>query len=305
MKVFLTGATGYIGSGVAAALVRAGHRVRGLTRSREGAAALEAAGVAAVRGDLSRPETYALPAADCDAIVHLGYETGPRTAEVDQTALTALLETARATKRPRALVYTSGVWVMGAHRGEPAIEADPPAPLPVVSWRPALERLALAAGGGALRTAVVRPGCVYGGRGGLYGRMLQSAVEEHEVRLVGNGRNAWAAVYLDDLAELYRRVLETRPQGIFHATDGSAEPLRDVAQAFLDAAGGGSLSVRPLAEALREQGPFAEGLAVDQRVSSEKARRELGWVPRLRSVVKHAEALLAQWHERAGPLSVA
>lgn len=305
MLVFLTGATGYIGSAVAAELLRAGHRVRGLTRSPERAAELKSAGLEPVVGELARPETYAVAAAGCDAAVHLGYEPGPRTEEVDRAALTALLAAARGAGPLMAVVYTSGVWVLGARRGGPAVEEDPPAPLSVVSWRPALESAALTAGGGALAVAVVRPGCVYGGRGGLYGRMLLAAVEDHEVPLVGNGRNAWAAVYLDDLARLYRLVLERRAQGLFHATDGASEPLLEVAESFLEAAGGGSVSVRPLSEALREMGPFAEGLAIDQRVSSAKARDQLGWRPQLDSVVRHAPELLAQWHERAGPLSVA
>ncbi|TBR18073.1 NAD-dependent epimerase/dehydratase family protein [bacterium] len=304
MQVFLTGATGYIGSAVAAALLRAGHDVRGLARSRAKAAELQAAGVAAVLGELSNPGTYAQAAGACDAIVHAGFETGPRAAEVDRLALEALLEAAQVSGRPKSLVYTSGVWVMGRHHGAPGTEEDPPAPLPIVSWRPAVETLALAAGGGRLATAVVRPGCVYGGCGGLYGRMLQAAVEEHEVVLTGAGRNAWAAVYLDDLADLYVRLVERHPDGIFHATDGSADPLAEVAEAFLEAAGGGALVLRPLADALREDGPFAEGLALDQRVSSEKARRELGWRPSLSSPANHAPALLALWRAKAGPLSV-
>lgn len=304
MQVFVTGATGYIGSAVVAALLRAGHRVCGLTRSRERADELSAAGVAPVVGELSNPGTYASAAGRCDALLHLGFEAGPRAAEVDRIALEALLEAADVARRPRLVVYTSGVWVMGAHRGMPAAEDDPPAPLPVVAWRPALETLALAAGGGRVATAVVRPGCVYGGRGGLYGRLLQDAVEEHEVRLTGDGRNAWAAVYLDDLAELYRLLVVRRPDGLYHATDGSSDALQDVAEAFLDAAGGGTVSLRPLKEALRTDGPFAEGLALDQRVSSDKARRELGWRPRLASPARNAATLLALWRAKAGPLSV-
>ena len=142
-------------------------------------------------------------------------------------------------------------------------------------WRPSVEKAVLTTVHDGLSVAVVRPGCVYGESGGLYGMMFQSLLTDRRLKLVGNGANCWASVYLDDLVELYRLMLEHRPnRQIFHATDGSADPVRKVAEAFAEAAGGGEVTDWPIERARRRLGPLADALALDQRVSSEKARWE-------------------------------
>src|SRR5262249_14737423 len=154
-------------------------------------------------------------------------------------------------------------------KGAPADEEAALNPIAAVAWRPSHERLALEAAVGPVSAFVVRPGVVYGEKGGLYGMMIQSAVEAHAVTVVDGGRDCWASVYLDDLAELYRLTVETRPpSGVYHATDGAAEPMRDLADALLDAAGGGTLEDVPLEAARKRFGPMADGWAIDQRVSS-------------------------------------
>lgn len=306
MKIFVTGAAGYIGSAVARALVRAGHEVTGLTHSPGKVRLIEELGAKAVVGDLKKPDSYRQTAEGCEALIHAAFEYSPQGTQADKTAVEALAAAAKSAKARRLMVYTSGVWVLGRQSGAPADERTPLNPLPIVAWRPAHEKLALEAAGGPVACAVVRPGCVYGGMGGLYGMMIQSAVEKHSIKLVGDGSNCWASVYLDDLAELYRLIVERMPQkAVYHATDDVAEPLREAAEALLDAAGGGSVESQSLDEARKALGPFAEALALDQRVSSEKAKRELGWKPAMVSPAKNAMHLLKQWKEKAGPLSVA
>jgi len=295
MKVFLTGATGYIGLAVGRALVQARHQVTGLTRSPSRRDELAAAGISPWVGDLRRPDSYNAEAGKAEAVVHAGFESGPEAAVVERRAVETLLACCRRGDEPRLFVYTSGVWVLGPRRDLDADETSALAPLPNVAWRPEVERIVLDAAGGSVSTVVLRPGCVYGGEGGLYGMMLASLRERGVIPLVGDGANCWASVERDDLAELYRRVLEKRPsRQVYHATDGSAEPIRDVARAFIAAAGGGKTETVPLARALQEMGPFAEALAMDQRVSSDKARRELGWRPQVASASSAAAALLEQ-----------
>lgn len=299
MNIFLTGATGYIGSAVARRLLREGHSVWGLARVGAKAERLRADGMNLVLGDLRKPQTYLLVAGRCDAIVHAGFEFGERAAETDRIAVQALAEAARAGGRGRLLVYTSGVWVLGPKGTAPADESFPAAPPEVVAWRPEHERLALAAAGGGVSAVVVRPGCVYGEHGGLYGAMYKSLFDERVIRVLGDGGNAWASVYLDDLADLYRLILEKRPErAVYHAVDGSADPVAAVADAFVDAAGGGEVRKVPLERARREMGALADALAMDQRVSAEKARRELGWNPLLGSPALNAPLLLAEWHDK-------
>jgi nucleoside-diphosphate-sugar epimerase len=299
MNVFLTGAGGYIGSAVARSLIEAGHSVLGLTHTARRAGSLADAGVQPIIGNLKDPSGWARHAAACDALVHCAFEMGPDAPATDRAAIEALLKAARSADAARLLVYTSGVWVLGSSR-TPLDESSPLRPLPIVAWRPSHEKLALDGAGGKLRTAVVRPGCVYGGKGGLFELLLKPLASQGAVRLIDGGANCWAVVHLDDLAELYLRLIEHGPEtGVFHATDGSAEPLRDIAEAFLEAAGGGSLQPWPLDEAKVTLGPLADALALDQRVSSEKARRTLGWTPKYTSIIENADELFEDW-KRAG-----
>ena len=304
MRIFLTGATGYIGSALTEAFLKAGHGVVALTRQGERARGLAALGAEPIVGDLKLPDSYRKSALEADTLIHAGFEYGPSARETDRIAVETLAECARGPGKHRTFIYTSGVWVLGQQRGQPADERTPVNPPPLVSWRPDHERLALGAGGGHTSAVVVRPGCVYGGGGGLYGAMIRSAVERRSIELVGDGENCWAAVYLEDLAELYRLVALKRPsREVFHAADGSADPMRRVAEALLSAAGGGSVSLIPLDQAIGRMGDFASALALDQRVTSAKAARELGWKPTISSAARHAATLHRRWREATSEIA--
>jgi len=285
MRVFITGATGYIGAAVCRALKARGHEVVGLTRGEAGARRLEALGARAARGDVKLPDSYRKEAQAADALIHAAFEYGSAAIEADRLALDTLI----AAGKP--LIYTSGVWVLGPRSEAAADEDSPVSPLDVVAWRPAHEDEALRAG-----AVVLRPGCVYGGRGGLYGQMIQDAVDGKPVTLCGEGENRWASVDLDDLAALYALLIEKKARrAIYHATDGRAEPLRRGAQALARAAGGGEVRAVPLVELSKKLGPFAAALAVDQLVSSEKARRDLGWKANGAGVAARAVELVKAW----------
>lgn len=300
MRIFLTGATGYIGSALARRLDADGHEVVALTRDAGKSARLREHGATPVVGDFKSPASWRKEADACEALIHLGFESGPNAEAADRNAVAALLRSAKSARAPRYFIYTSGVWVLGPAEDAPVTEASSLAPPEIVRWRPSVEQAVLSAHDHGLSVAVVRPGCVYGGNGGLYGMMLQALITERKLKLVGGGKNSWASVYLDDLVDLYRLILEQRPnREIFHATDGSAEPIRKAAEAFAQAAGGADISDWPLAQARKQLGPLADALALDQRVSSEKARIELGWQPAMRSPAKHAASLLEQWQAQA------
>lgn len=306
MRVFLTGAGGYIGSAVARRLRGDGHEVVALTRDARKAAKMGERGLIPVVGDMREPRTWRREADACEALIHLGFEYGAQAAEADRRATAALLASSRAARSPRLLIYTSGAWVLGPARDVPAGEDVQVNPPEIVSWRPAVEDWVLSSAGDGLSVAVIRPGVVYGESGGLYGMMIQSLLTEREIRLAGDGENRWASVYLDDLVDLYGLILEHRPRrSVYHATDGAAEPVRAAAEALARAAGGGDILDWPLAQARLAVGSLADALAMDQNVSSEKARRELGWRPKVVSAARHAEDLLAQWEAKASPPCVA
>ena len=127
--------------------------------------------------------------------------------------------------------------------------------------------------------------------------LFGAAAKQGAAQIVGEGANHWPLVHVDDLAELYVRLVERAPAGsIFHGTDASTHTLREIAEAASRAAGkDGRVTALPLDKARSTMGPFADALALDQKVSSEKARSELDWRPRHEDFVAEAPQLFADW----------
>jgi nucleoside-diphosphate-sugar epimerase len=289
MRVFLTGATGYIGSAVLESLVRAGHKVTALIRDPEKASRLAARGVTTVAGELGTPKTYASALRDAEAIIHAAFESSARGVEKDRAAIETLLAA-----NPSVFVYTSGVWVLG-NTTKPADEETPLDPAPHVAWRPSHEQMALGSGANGMRRLVVRPGIVYGGARGIVSDILKDA-HNGMMRVIGPGKNRWPTVYARDLGELYVRLLEAPDaHGIYHANDETDERVNDIVEAIAD-----HLTQRPdirhmpLPEARRKLGTYADALALDQRVRSPKAKA-LGWAPSLSSITANVPRLFEEY----------
>jgi nucleoside-diphosphate-sugar epimerase len=302
MRIFLTGATGYVGAAVLDALVRAGHDVTALVRNSEKARLVAKRGAHPVIGDLAEPESYRASADAQDGYVHTAFDArsgqGP---SIDRVVLETILAAA---KRPRTagaqspakrfIVYTSAAWVLG-RSPEPLSEDAPTNPVGHVSWRPDHEQLVMEANGDRLRTVVVRPGVVYGGGTGIIADLFKSA-SNGLVRVVGDGNNHWPLVYDRDLADLYARLAgRDDAAGVYHANDEGDERVNDIVDAIKP-----YLAVKPdvrhvpLEEARHKMGTYAEALALDQIVRSPRARA-LGWTPTLHSVAGNAARLLEEW----------
>jgi nucleoside-diphosphate-sugar epimerase len=292
MRIFLTGGSGYIGSAVLDAFVRAGHTVDALVRNSEKAALVQARGGRPILGDLSEPASYADAAAAADGVVHTASEPSPRRAAVDAAAIGVMLS-----PEPRAgrfVIYTSGIWVLG-NCTSPADETAPLNPVEIVAWRPAHEGRVLNAATAGVRPIVIRPGVVYGGSRGIVGDLFKDAANSL-VRVVGSGDNHWPLVYDRDLAELYVRLaVHPDASGVFHANDEGDERVNDLVAAIAKQAPT-SPSVRhvPFAEARQKMGPYADALALDQIVRSPRARA-IGWNPSLHSVAGNAPRLFEEW----------
>ena len=292
MRMFLTGATGYLGSAVLDVAVRAGHHVDALVRNSERAAQVSSRGARPVLGDLTRPASYADAAGAADGIIHAAADSSARAQQVDAAAIETLLGLP---PRPgRFFIYTSGVWVLGTCT-EPVDETARLNPTELVAWRPSHEQRVLQTASNGLRTAVIRPGLVYGGSRGIVGDIFKDAANGL-VRVIGSGDNHWPLVYDRDLADLYLRVI-TNPEasGVYHANDEGDETVNDIVAAISEHAKT-EPSVRhvPLAEARKKMGPYADALALDQIVRSPRARA-LGWQPTLHSVSGNAARLFEEW----------
>jgi nucleoside-diphosphate-sugar epimerase len=292
MRIFLTGGTGYIGSAVLGALVRAGHRVDALVRNTEKAAQVHARGAHPVMGDLAKPASYAYIAAAADGVVHAACGNTARGPQTERTALDTFV--APVPGRQRFLIYTSTASVLGPCP-TPVDESAPINPIAQSAWRAPHETLVLDAASETLRTVVVRPGAVYGGSRGIVGDLLRDA-SNGLVRVIGNGENHWPLVYERDLGELFVR-LATTPgaSGIYHANDEGDERVNDLVAAIAE-----HVKIRPsvrrvpLPEARNKMGAHAEALALDQLVRSPRARA-IGWHPSLHSVAGNAARLVEEW----------
>ena len=286
MKVFLTGATGYIGTAVAEALQAAGHALTGLARTDASAQKLGGRGLTVVQADLTDQETITTVARTADAAIHMATTNDANASASDRAAVDAILKALAGSGKP--FIYTSGVWVLGETGAAPADESTPAAsPLAIVAWRPAHEQSVLSAQG--LKGMVLRPGIVYG-RGGGIPAMWVAAAREGSVRYVGTGSQQWTTVHVEDLAELYVKALSKPSAGaIWHGISGQVE-VRKLAEAAAKAGGkNAKVSDLPLEEARKAMGTFAEALAANQVIASEKTRKALGWKPSRPDILEDVE----------------
>ena len=295
MDVFVTGASGYVGGAAARALRRAGHRVFGLARSDTKARTLEAQEITPVIGDLADPTTYINVAARCAVLIHAAFDGTSRGIPKDQAAVESLLEAGRRGAQHKTFIYTSGVWVHGDTRGVLVDETSPLDPLPLVTWRPPHEARVLESD--AVRGIVLRPGCVYGGAGGMPGRWFAAAADGMPPEVVGDGANRWALVHIEDLGEAYRLAAECGLEHeVFCVVEQSHETVRAMASAASRAAGlSGEVRSLPLIDARKAMGAFADAQAADQRIDGRKAERVLGWRPRHRGFVDDAQTFYDAW----------
>jgi nucleoside-diphosphate-sugar epimerase len=284
MHVFLTGATGYLGTVVAEALRQAGHQVSGLARSAEAETKLRSAGVRPVSGTLDDLSVLAQAAGAADGVIHAANTNDAEAGSADAAAVSAMLSALRGSGKP--FLYTSGMWVYGDTGGVVVDETTPLKPLPMVSWRAEVEDAVLGSAAHGVRAIVIRSGILYGRGGGFPGMLARSARSDGAARFVGEGRNHWPMVNVDDLAALYVLALERAPVGTALVAVTESQPLADIARAASEGAGaGGRITPWPLAEARRSLGPLADALALDQRASGARAR-SLGWQPRAPGILE-------------------
>jgi nucleoside-diphosphate-sugar epimerase len=289
MNIFMTGATGYIGSSLAKGLRARGHEVTALVRPESDSKNLRDLGVTIVAGDLSTLPRLTDLLGQFATCIHTASAPGKDGVALDRAAIEAFTQP---TRRDGHFIYTSGVWVLGP--AGPSDETSPVNPIAIVAWRAAHEQLVLHADDGHFITTVLRPGCVYGGRQSLLVDWFAAADQNRPARIVGDGSNRWALVDLHDLVDCYIAVAEKRQSGICHAVDDSREPLESCARAVYEARGHRlQLELVAPEKARQTLGDFAEALAIDQEVESRKTRQALGWTPRRNFLSSVGE----QWRE--------
>ncbi|MFR9729433.1 SDR family oxidoreductase [Saccharopolyspora sp. MS10] len=281
MRVFVTGASGWIGSAVTAELLATGHEVLGLARSEDSAAAVAAAGAEVVRGDLDDPDGLAVVVEEVDAVVHLAFKhdsgdfAGARRSEA--AAVRRMLDVFAFRDRP--FLIASGL--ARASGGGVLTELDPSPHEGVGSARGGSENLALSYADRGVRPVALRFASTVheAGDPGLVAELVRIARERGVSGYLGDGANRWTAVHRSDAAHLVRLALEKAPAGTrVHAVAEQGLRARDVATAIGAHLGVPVASIEP-GDAAAHFGWIGGFVGVDARASNARTRELLSWTP--------------------------
>ncbi len=304
MRVFLTGASGFVGGAVRKALLQAGHEVVALLRRPELKPALEAEGCNVVVGDIRDPTSWQAQASNCDAAIHaaqqsMGFpitlEAIAQTIEADKRATQALLDAANQGQRIKTLLYTSGLWSYGDHGDAWIDETLPYNPRGIDLRRAEREaQLFAVAHQGSIRICSIIPGNVYGPGNSFKGYVERARTGQHKI--IGEGRNYMSPVHFRDAGTAYVQALSFGVSGErYNICDNNPLTAAEHAAILCEAAGGpapGYLSSEDASEIL---GPLhVRSLMQSIRMSNEKAKSALQWAPRYPTFAEGVHSAIAE-----------
>lgn len=294
MKIFLTGATGYIGGSVADALLKQGHAVTGLVRTDEGAKQLQARGMKTVLGTLDDAEVIARASRDAEAVIDTAEANHPGVVDAIASAVRG---------SGKAFIHTSGSGIVATDaRGEAVPDiydeysAFTPA-FPRMVQRAAIDQVVFDCAKQGVRSVVIRPTMIYGGGKGVRTESAQvPALIENAKKAgvglhIGRGENWWANVHIDDVVDLYLLALEKAPAGALYYAENGEEQLKNVAAAISRLLGfGGKTRNWSPEDAEKALGPKAHSsFASNSRVRGKRSRAELGWKPKGAAILEEIE----------------
>ncbi len=293
MKIFVTGATGYVGGSVATRLLEAGHTVIGLARSAQADAALKARGIEPLRGELNLYTPFVEAVARVDAVINAASSDNPF---VVHALLTALKGNAK------TLIQVSGSSIVGTYDNGEASEdifhEDTPfTPAPEKAMRVAIDQSILAASLHGVRTIVIRPTLIYGRGIGVNAasvqipKLIDAARKAGVPRHVGRGLNIWGNVHIADVADAFLLALDHAPAGSLFYLENAETNFKTTTQAIGRMLGLGEATQDwPIGDAVEGLGPGAHlSFGSNSRVRAGKARKVLGWAPKGGTLIDEIE----------------
>lgn len=295
MRIFMTGATGYIGGSVAVKLLQLGHEITGLVRSDAGAAALRALGMHPVRGSLDDRDVVSQATRDADAVIDA--------AEANHDGVVvAIADALRGSGK--AFLHTSGSGIVATRADGRLVEAvydefTPVVPtLPRMQQRAAIDQVVFDAARDGIRAIVIRPSMIYGGGSGPRKESFQVPALIEQARAqgiglhIGPGENRWANVHIDDVVDLYVRALDRGAAGALYYAENGEEALKTIAECISRMLGFDGRT----REWLPEEAEAAQGVKAhtsfgsNSRVRARRSREELGWQPTGPSLLHEIES---------------
>jgi len=290
MKVFLSGGTGSIGAAIVKVLIERGHEVVALGRSDTACSALRKAGAQPLKGDLTTPADWIDICDDVDAVIHAAAVWGEQMGEVDRQFVDqvlprlALAKQNALSKQNKVFIYTGGCWMYGQTADLVANEQSSFDPLPDFAW--AVDTIKRVLSAKNVRAMVIHPAMVYERNGGVFEHIIEDAKQLGYVRVVGSETVRWPLIHREDLAILYVLMMERGNHGdVYNAATNDGVCIGEISRALARRLGvSPDLVVIDVQQALKEIGSWAEGYALDQQMSGQKAREELGWRPEFEDV---------------------
>jgi len=294
MKIFCTGASGYIGGSVAAHLAAAGHQVTGLVRSADKADAVRAFAIEPIMGTLDNAQILASAARAADVVVNA--------ASADHKgAVVALLDALAGSGK--VFIHTSGSSIVGTRsrgeRSDDIFDEDTPiTPSPARVARVELNHFILGAHDRGCRPVIICPSLIYGiGHGAGHDSvqvplLIKLARKRGNAAHAGPGENIWSNVHIDDLVPLYASAIDRAPAGSFYFAENGENSMREACEAINRMLGfSGPPSAMTMQEAAAEwgEGTAEDTMASNSRVRARRARAELGWQPKARGLIEEIE----------------
>lgn len=279
MRILLLGGTGSIGGAILPVLLERGHDVLALGRSAKSRDELRRAGATPLAGDLAEPGKWIAEVRNVEGIIQAAAVWGKDMHEVDRRFVDVLLKESKGGDTKKRFVYTGGCWMFGETGDGIATEDTPYDPL--WSFESSLRTIERVTSAQNICGMVIHPGMVYERDGGVFDHIFNDARELGYVRVIGAENVRWPLVHRADLATLYALMIEKgRPGDVYNATAINGVTIGEITRTIARRLG---VTEQPVvidvAAAQREFGEWADGYALDQQLSSQKAMDELGWRP--------------------------